>query len=151
VGGEPQRRNAIFETLELLRSQGKALLYTTHYMEEAERLCDRIIIMDNGRVLAEDTLSGLLKLLPVSGLLGVDMEASDANFPLVDLQAQPFVSSAEFLRGRLRLGLGDLSSDTPTALHWLAERGLRWTHLECERASLENVFLALTGRSLRDA
>jgi ABC-2 type transport system ATP-binding protein len=59
VGVDPQSRNAIFANLEQLKSRGKALLYTTHYMEEAERLADRIVIMDHGRVLADDTLSQL--------------------------------------------------------------------------------------------
>ena len=64
VGVDPQSRNAIFDNLEQLKSRGKALLYTTHYMEEAERLADRIVIMDRGRVLADDSLSGLRQRMP---------------------------------------------------------------------------------------
>ena len=59
VGVDPQSRNAIFDNLELLKSQGKALLYTTHYMEEVERLADRVVIIDRGRVIADDTLAGV--------------------------------------------------------------------------------------------
>jgi ABC-2 type transport system ATP-binding protein len=59
VGVDPQSRNAIFDNLESLKKQGKALLYTTHYMEEVERLADRVIVMDHGRVIANDTLGGL--------------------------------------------------------------------------------------------
>jgi len=59
VGVDPQSRNAIFDNLEELKRRGKALLYTTHYMEEVERLADRIVIIDNGKVVANDTLSGL--------------------------------------------------------------------------------------------
>jgi ABC-2 type transport system ATP-binding protein len=59
VGVDPQSRNAIFDNLEQLKARGKALLYTTHYMEEAERLADRIVIIDHGRVLADDTLTAL--------------------------------------------------------------------------------------------
>ncbi len=59
VGVDPQSRNAIFDNLEELKRRGKALLYTTHYMEEVERLADRIVVMDNGRVVADDTLDGL--------------------------------------------------------------------------------------------
>ncbi len=58
-GVDPQSRNAIFENLEILKRRGKALLYTTHYMEEAERLADRIVVLDHGRVIADDTLAGL--------------------------------------------------------------------------------------------
>jgi ABC-2 type transport system ATP-binding protein len=57
VGVDPQSRNAIFDNLEELKRRGKTLLYTTHYMEEAERLCDRVLILDHGRVLANDTVS----------------------------------------------------------------------------------------------
>jgi ABC-2 type transport system ATP-binding protein len=59
VGVDPQSRNAIFDNLEELKRRGKALLYTTHYMEEAERLADRVVVIDHGRVIADDTLAGL--------------------------------------------------------------------------------------------
>jgi ABC-2 type transport system ATP-binding protein len=64
AGVDPQSRNAIFDNLEALRSRGKALVYTTHYMEEAERLCDRILIMDHGRIVANGTLAELRTLAP---------------------------------------------------------------------------------------
>jgi ABC-2 type transport system ATP-binding protein len=65
AGVDPQSRNAIFDNLESLRARGKALLYTTHYMEEAERLCDRIVIVDHGKVVASDRKEALLDLLPI--------------------------------------------------------------------------------------
>ncbi len=64
VGVDPQSRNAIFENLEALKAQGKALLYTTHYMEEVERMADRIVVIDHGRVIADDTLAGLHQRVP---------------------------------------------------------------------------------------
>jgi ABC-2 type transport system ATP-binding protein len=67
VGVDPQSRNAIFENLELLKSRGKALLYTTHYMEEVERLADRIVVVDHGKVIADDTLDGLQSRVAVVG------------------------------------------------------------------------------------
>ena len=67
VGVDPQSRNAIFENLELLKSRGKALLYTTHYMEEVERLADRIVVMDHGKVIANDTLEGLQARVATAG------------------------------------------------------------------------------------
>ena len=67
VGVDPQSRNAIFDNLEVLKARGKALLYTTHYMEEAERLADRIVIIDHGRVIADDTLAGLERSAAVAG------------------------------------------------------------------------------------
>jgi ABC-2 type transport system ATP-binding protein len=73
VGVDPQSRNAIFENLELLKRRGKALLYTTHYMEEAERLADRIVVIDHGKVIADDTLVGLRRLVP-AGVGFVNLE-----------------------------------------------------------------------------
>ena len=64
VGVDPQSRNAIFSNLETLKARGKALLYTTHYMEEVERLADRVVIVDHGNVIASDTLDGLQKYAP---------------------------------------------------------------------------------------
>jgi ABC-2 type transport system ATP-binding protein len=66
VGVDPQSRNAIFDKLEVLKRRGKALLYTTHYMEEAERLADRIVVIDHGKVIADDTLAGLHARVPVA-------------------------------------------------------------------------------------
>jgi ABC-2 type transport system ATP-binding protein len=75
VGVDPQSRNAIFDNLETLRARGKALLYTTHYMEEAERLADRIVIIDHGRIIANDTLAGLQAASPGHGGGRVTLEA----------------------------------------------------------------------------
>jgi ABC-2 type transport system ATP-binding protein len=66
VGVDPQSRNAIFENLQTLKRRGKALLYTTHYMEEAERLADRVVVIDHGQVIADDTLAGLQGRLPAA-------------------------------------------------------------------------------------
>jgi len=76
AGVDPQSRNAIFDNLELLRARGKALVYTTHYMEEAERLCDRIIIIDQGKVIASDTREGLRRLLPPTHPQRIEIEGA---------------------------------------------------------------------------
>ena len=75
VGVDPQSRNAIFENLEHLKARGKALLYTTHYMEEAERMADRIVVMDHGRVLADDTLTGLRERAGRASGAGASLES----------------------------------------------------------------------------
>jgi ABC-2 type transport system ATP-binding protein len=151
VGVDPQSRNAIFDNLEVLKARGKTLLYTTHYMEEAERLCDRVIIIDHGQVVADDTLAGLYRLLPATNLLIVELDNAASPVSLTDLEALPGVHSASLEAGRLRVGLQDLSAQTPHVLEWLVERGHRYHHVTTERADLETVFLALTGRSLRDS
>ena len=75
VGVDPQSRNAIFDNLEVLKGRGKALLYTTHYMEEAERLADRIVVIDHGRVIADDTLAGLQSRVAAAGSPPANLEA----------------------------------------------------------------------------
>jgi ABC-2 type transport system ATP-binding protein len=150
VGVDPQSRNAIFDNLETLKKRGKTLLYTTHYMEEAERLCDRIIIIDHGRVIANDTLHGLHRMLPVSNILAVELEKPNGFSP-EPLRALPEVVSAEVTEGVLRVGLHELTSGAPIVLRWLSENGYAYQHVISERPDLETVFLTLTGRSLRDA
>ncbi|HEY2186957.1 MAG TPA: ABC transporter ATP-binding protein [Caldimonas sp.] len=147
VGVDPQSRNAIFDNLEALRDRGKALLYTTHYMEEAERLCDRIVVMDHGRVVASDTLAGLYKRLPAVETLEVEI---DGTVDLVALGRDAGVAAPTQDGTRLRVGVADLGRDAPALLGWLAARGHAVHRISSGRADLEDVFLSLTGRQLRD-
>ena len=150
VGVDPQSRNAIFDNLETLKQRGKTLVYTTHYMEEAERLCDRLVIIDHGHVIADDTLAGLHRLLPAKNVLRIELDPQCNHVPVSELQSLPEAESADLQNGVLKVGLRDLSRDTPKILQWLVDRGHRYQHVVNERADLETVFLTLTGRSLRD-
>ena len=151
VGVDPQSRNAIFENLEVLKKRGKTLLYTTHYMEEAERLCDRLVIMDHGKVIADDTLQGLHRMVPVANLLTIELvDGKVDGLSEYDLRAVAGVESVELRGATLRIGVRDLAVDSAGILNWLVERGHPFHHLQSDRASLETVFLNLTGRSLRD-
>jgi ABC-2 type transport system ATP-binding protein len=152
VGVDPQSRNAIFDNLETLKKQGKALLYTTHYMEEAERLCDRIVIIDQGKVAAQDTLRGLYRSLPALNQLTVEFGAPLADGPwLAEVRALSGVTSATISGERLNVGMSDLSSGAPLVLGWLSAHGHAYQHVHSERGDLEAVFLALTGKTLRDS
>jgi ABC-2 type transport system ATP-binding protein len=155
VGVDPQSRNAIFDSLETLRKRGKTLVYTTHYMEEAERLCDRLVIIDHGKVIADDDLEGLHRLVPTANVLTVEL-ADGAGAGLgaetleQDLRQLSGVESAEFRGSTIKIGVRDLAVDTVSILGLLSARDLEVRHLASERGSLESVFLTLTGRSLRD-
>jgi linearmycin/streptolysin S transport system ATP-binding protein len=150
VGIDPQSRNAIFDNLEALRARGKSLVYTTHYMEEAERLCDRIVIIDHGRVIASDTVRGLYGRLPASRRLSVELR-SEADPGLAGaVRALPSVASAEVADRILTITLDDLAAGAPAVLALLHQRGVAYDHVVSERGDLETVFLTLTGRSLRD-
>jgi ABC-2 type transport system ATP-binding protein len=152
VGIDPQSRHAIFDNLEALRSRGKSIVYTTHYMEEAERLCDRIVIVDHGKVIANDTVRGLYGLLPASRRLSVELRGeAQADKGLADAtRALPAVASAEIADGVLTVALDDLAAGAPGVLSLLQRRGIAYDHVVSERGDLETVFLALTGRTLRD-
>ena len=122
VGVDPQSRNAIFEKIEVMRKEGRTVVYTTHYMEEAQRLCDRVGILDHGKLLALDTVQGL-----------------------IDVHGGKSIVVAERADGDLRI-----ETDDPMAeLARLQDEGdlLRF---RVEGPDLEGVFLNLTGRHLRD-
>jgi ABC-2 type transport system ATP-binding protein len=155
VGVDPQSRNAIFENLEVLLKNGMALLYTTHYMEEAERLCQRIVIIDRGRVLADDTLRGIHEKIPARTAIRVELEArsegvSGPEAVLSGVRKITGVSSVALDGDTLQVTMTGLDI-APAILTWLSANGHRFTHFTSERPSLENVFLTLTGRTLRDA
>jgi len=146
VGVDPQSRNAIFDVLEGLKAQGRALLYTTHYMEEAERLCERIVIMDHGRVLAADRLEALLAGMKMAAMLEVRVQGEADRAAIAAL---PGVLSLEVEAPMLTLGLAHLE-DAAGVLLELKRQGVRVQQFSTARASLEGLFLELTGRSLRD-
>jgi ABC-2 type transport system ATP-binding protein len=150
VGVDPQSRNAIFEALEALKRRGLALVYTTHYMEEAERLCDRLVIVDHGRVLRDGTLKDLYAELPAAEVLEVEIDG-DAARAAEGLRGLPGIATATVEAGRLALGVQELGTGSAAALAWLASNGFPVRHVASVRATLEHVFLTLTGRSLRDA
>ena len=116
-------------------------------MEEAERLCDRIVIIDHGKVVASDTLAGIERLLPAMQSLEIEV---DGPVDLPALAALPGIDKLTQDGTKLRAGVADLARDTPALLGALAASGRRVTGLSSARVGLEDVFLALTGRQLRD-
>ena len=151
VGVDPQSRNAIFENLEELKRRGKTLLYTTHYMEEAERLCDRIVIIDHGRVIANDTVRGLYRRLPASRAVLLEIDGASADESLLSgLAALPGISSVQRTAGGVRIETDDFGAPLAGALEHIAGRGLRVTSVQTGQMNLEDVFIALTGHALRD-
>ncbi len=150
VGIDPQSRNAIFDHLERLRSMGKSILYSTHYMEEAERLCNRIVILDNGRVIANDTVANLKAMLPASDLVDIEFTGT-----LDAMQRARLSELGEFdvtteNNARLTVSLKSIVNELPAMLAIIAGVDATIAHLSTRRAGLEALFLHLTGRQLRD-
>jgi linearmycin/streptolysin S transport system ATP-binding protein len=150
VGVDPQSRNAIFDTIEVLAGEGRTLVYTTHYMEEVERLCDRIVIVDHGRVLANDTLAGLLASAPIANKLMLKYDPPPDEAALAEISGLPGVTQVVLADGELSVSATDLGTAAPRVLERLAARGFSCQELTSRRANLEDVFLSLTGRTLRD-
>jgi ABC-2 type transport system ATP-binding protein len=150
VGVDPQSRNAIFDTIEALAGAGRTMVYTTHYMEEVERLCDRVVIIDHGRVLADDTLTGLLARAPVANTLTLKYDLSPDAAALEEIKNLPGVIRVDLAGPELSVSATDLGTAAPRVLERLAARGFSCQELTSRRANLEDVFLALTGRTLRD-
>ena len=95
VGVDPQSRNAIFDTLEALKAQGRSLIYTSHYMEEVERLADHIVIIDHGKVLADETPAALYRRLPAQAALRAELAAAPSAALLSGLRAQAGVTGVQ--------------------------------------------------------
>jgi ABC-2 type transport system ATP-binding protein len=146
VGVDPQSRNAIFDFLEAQRGSGLTILYTTHYMEEAERLCDRIAIIDHGRIIAEGTRDELLSRLDDRPLLR--LKRSEASARIVEATLETGYVWADEESGYI----ATLPTDAKLSdLYQLLEHNdLDYRSLEMRSPTIENLFLHLTGRSLRE-
>ena len=149
VGVDPQSRNAIFDTLEALKRQGHALIYTSHYMEEVERLADHIVIIDDGKVLADASPADLYGRLPALAALRVDLAAPASDALAAGLRALPGVSGVQVLGNSLDIGLM-ATIQAAAVMAWLDRQDNRPLHFATAKTSLESIFLNLTGRSLRD-
>jgi ABC-2 type transport system ATP-binding protein len=137
VGVDPQSRSHIFDRIEQIKAAGCTILYTTHYMEEAQRLCARIAIMDHGRILALDSPPALIRQYGGKSVVEAQLE----HAPPADVQ----------LPGRLEDRSLRFETTTPLEdIAKLSSHGIRFATLQLKQPDLESVFLALTGRSLRD-
>ena len=150
VGVDPQSRNSIFENIEELRRRGKTVLYTTHYMEEAERLCDRIVIIDHGRVIADDTPRGLYSRLPASREVVVGVEQGPSDELLAALRSVPGVLRADPVPSGIRIETESFADPLSACLTCIGRAGGSVQSVQAGRVSLERVFIALTGHELRD-
>ncbi len=149
VGVDPQSRNSILESVELLGQSGTAVLYTTHYMEEAERLCDRVAIIDAGKVRAEGTRRELVEL--VGQLDTINLGVVGSAHRLVDaLESLSEVESVSAAEGSVELLVKGASGLLPRILDTAQQADVGVSGVEVVEPNLESVFLHLTGKALRD-
>lgn len=152
TGLDPQSRRQLWEIIGKFRAGGGTIVLTTHYMEEAERLCDRVAIMDHGRVIALGTPRDLIASLGAEHVVEFALtEGAPVDGLTAELEALTGVKAVRPVAGRVALTVTQVHLVVPALMALLERRGLALTLLTTHHASLEDVFVALTGRHLRDA
>ena len=150
TGLDPQARRQLWDLIEGLRAAGRTILLTTHYMEEAERLCDRVAIMDHGKAIALGTPRELVAGMGIEHLIEFSAADGARRLDPSPLRGVEGVREVQAENGLIRLQVTELHRAVPALLDELARQGIPLTELRTHSASLEDVFVALTGRHLRD-
>jgi ABC-2 type transport system ATP-binding protein len=149
TGLDPQSRRQLWDIIRVFQQKGGTVLLTTHYMDEAERLCDRLSIVDHGQIIAEGPPDDLITRL--GGHHVVEFEASLANGNLLDTwRALPGVEGVRDEDGLVCLNVREPHLTIPALLDTVRDQGSELLHLTTRQASLEDVFVRLTGRHLRE-
>jgi ABC-2 type transport system ATP-binding protein len=149
TGLDPQSRRQLWDLIEAFKSDGRSILLTTHYMEEAERLCDRVAIVDHGKIIALGTPRELIAGLHAEHVLEFALAGPQAfdEHPLRGIEG---VCAADRRDGTYRLQVEELHRTMPALLQELRRQGAQLAELRTHSATLEDVFVSLTGRHLRD-
>jgi ABC-2 type transport system ATP-binding protein len=148
TGLDPQSRRALWDVIESLKGRGRTVLLTTHYMEEAERLCDRVFIVDQGKVVAQGSPAELIA--QIGGAQLIELSARPPAPPTAWAQVPGLVDVRQS-NGRCVLSVRELHLALPAVLSVAQSEGTALTHLSTRTATLDDVFLSLTGRSLRES
>jgi ABC-2 type transport system ATP-binding protein len=149
VGVDPQNRNHIFEVIERLNNEGMTIIYTTHYMEEAERFCDKIAIIDVGRIIAQGTLKELRKISDVKDLITIKLADSDNEIISRITSANPFFKF-DSTSGTLKVECVNISRDISIIINHIQNSGGVIERIYTQGTNLESIYLKLTGKELRD-
>lgn len=149
VAVDPQSRNNILDGIKKLRKDGATIIYTTHYMEEVELICDRIIILDKGKVIAEGTKEELKELTGIEEK--VTIEINDLNESHIEeIYKLPNVKTVEYEGEKLVITYGKGKNNFSKLLDYLKKEEIYYNKIYSERPTLNDVFLELTGKELRD-
>ena len=152
TGLDPQSRRQVWGLIAAYRARGGTVVLTTHYMEEAERLCDRVAIVDHGKLVRLGTPAELIAALPGDHVIEVEIEKSGAaGLDAEDLRGLPAVAEVHLsAEGAWSLAVREPERAVAAVLALVAHKGCTLARLGTRKASLEDVFVALTGRHLRD-
>jgi len=149
VGVDPQNRNHIFEVIERLNNEGMTIIYTTHYMEEAERFCDNISIIDVGRIIAQGTLKELRQISDVKDLLTITL--ADLNSEVISrITSGNPLFRFDSTSNTLKVECGNIGNDTSIIINKIQNSGGIIERIHTQGTNLESIYLKLTGKELRD-
>jgi ABC-2 type transport system ATP-binding protein len=150
TGLDPQARRQLWDLIEEFKKAGRTILLTTHYMDEAERLCDELAIMDHGKVIARGTPGALIASIGAEHLVELSTGDLERAVDLSALRQVVGVRDAQAENGTIRIQATELHRAVPAVLEELRRQGIPLTELGTHSATLEDVFVSLTGRHLRD-
>ncbi len=151
TGLDPSSRRQLWEIIETFKKEGKTVLLTTHYMEEAERLCDRVAIFDEGKIIAEGTPNQLIRSIGAEHVIEFSIDNGHETFDESLIRALPTVDQVEKTETEFKVTAGQPHLVLPALINSLAERKIALASLTTRHASLEDVFVNLTGRHLVEA
>jgi ABC-2 type transport system ATP-binding protein len=150
TGLDPQARRQLWDVIEAFRREGRTILLTTHYMDEAEKLCDRVAIMDHGRQIALGTPRELVASIGGEHLVEFSTGGAGREPDVEALRGIEGVNDVRIENGIVRMQVNELHRAVPGLLEVIDRQGIPLTELRTHSATLEDVFVALTGRHLRD-
>jgi ABC-2 type transport system ATP-binding protein len=148
VGIDPQSRNNIYEAIQQMKNSGITILYTTHYIEEAERFSDKVGIIDNGKIIAEGSVADLKKQANTNEEIVIHV--SNFNAYQNDSLADKFKSAFKFHDNMIKIEVADVKKDLIATLNFCSSLEMEIEQVEIQKVNLEKVFLSLTGKTLRD-
>ncbi len=149
VAVDPQSRNNILDGIKTLRDNGSTIVYTTHYMEEVELICDRIIIIDKGKLIASGTADELKELSNIEEKVTVEMSEFDISY-IPKIQKLDNVDEVKYSNNILHVTYHSGKNNITEMMEYLRNNNIKYNKIYSERPTLNDVFLELTGKELRD-
>ncbi len=149
VAVDPQSRNSILENIKKLRENGATIIYTTHYMEEVENICDRIIILDKGKIIASGTCDELKKLTKIEEKITIEIKNLESD-KLDELKKDKNILELKYENKELFITYKKGKNNLENLINYLKENKINYSSIYSERPTLNDVFLELTGKELRD-
>ena len=149
VAVDPQSRNSILEGIKKLRDAGATIIYTTHYMEEVEILCDRVIILDKGKIIAQGTVDELKELSKADEKLTIEIDDLEQKY-IDEIKRNDNIDEIKYESNILKISFKNGTNNISEIINYLNKNEIKYNRIFSEKPTLNDVFLELTGKELRD-